>query len=110
MAKILAGPAFQALGDANRRAIVGELGKGERSVVELSRRRRISQPAVSRHLRLWREAGLGNEEPMGTKHRYHLRDEGVEAARAYFEKVWGDAAARFRLAAANTSSPRSTRK
>jgi len=42
MAKNLAGPAFQALGDANRRAIVEELGKGERSVVELTRRLRIS--------------------------------------------------------------------
>ena len=110
MAKNLAGPAFQALGDANRRAIVEELGKGERSVVELTRRLRISQPAVSRHLRLLREAGLVDEEPMGTKRMYRLRDDGVEAARAYFEKVWGDAAARFRLAAANTSSPRSTRK
>jgi DNA-binding transcriptional ArsR family regulator len=57
-----------------------------------------------------REAGLVDEEPMGTKRIYRLRDEGVEAARAYFAKVWGDAAARFRLAAANTSSPRSTRK
>ena len=106
----MAGQAFQALGDANRRAIVEELGRGERSVVELTRRLRISQPAVSRHLRLLREAGLVEEQPIGTKHIYHLRDEGVLAARAYFEEVWGEAAARFRLAAANTSRRRSARK
>jgi DNA-binding transcriptional ArsR family regulator len=110
MSKNLAGQAFQALGDANRRAIVEELGKGERSVVELTRRLRISQPAVSRHLRLLKQAGLVDEQPIGTKHMYRLRDEGVLAVRGYFEKVWGEAAARFRLAAANTSSPRSPRR
>jgi DNA-binding transcriptional ArsR family regulator len=110
MSKNVAGAAFQALGDANRRAIVEELAKGERSVVELTRRLRISQPAVSRHLRLLKEAGLVDDQPQGAKHMYRLRDEGVEAVRTYFERVWGEAAARFRLAASNTSRARSSTK
>ena len=97
----LAGAAFQALGDANRRAIVEELGGGERSVVELTRRLQISQPAVSRHLRLLRQAGLVEGEADGARCLYRLRAEGAEAVRAYIEGVWGEAAVRFRLAAAN---------
>jgi DNA-binding transcriptional ArsR family regulator len=101
----LAGAAFQALGDANRRAIVEELHGGERSVVELTRRLQISQPAVSRHLRLLKEAGLVEGQADGARCLYRLRAEGAEAVRAYIEGVWGEAAARFRLAAANAPRP-----
>ena len=33
---------------------------------------------------------------------YRLHDEGIEAVRRYLEDVWGDAAARFKMAAENT--------
>lgn len=62
----------------------------------------ISRPAVSRHLRLLREAGLVHEEPRGTRRIYQLHAEGVEAVQAYLVRVWGEAAARFRLLAQNT--------
>jgi DNA-binding transcriptional ArsR family regulator len=101
MARDLAAAAFQALEDGNRRAIVEELRKGERSVVELTRTLGISQPAVSRHLRLLKEAGLVVDEPVGARNIYRLRDDGAEAMRTYIETVWGEAATRFRLAAAN---------
>jgi len=109
MVEVLAGAAFQALGDANRRAIVEELRGGERSVVELTRRLQISQPAVSRHLRLLKQAGLVEDEAAGARHMYRLRAEGARAVRAYIEGVWGEAAARFRLAAANAPRPRADR-
>jgi DNA-binding transcriptional ArsR family regulator len=54
---------------------------------------------VSRHLRILREAGLVGEEARGTRRIYRLREEGIEAVRAYLEQVWGEAAARFRIAA-----------
>ncbi len=38
----------------------------------------------------------------GTRRLYRLHDEGVEAVRAYLEGVWGEAAARFTIAAENT--------
>ena len=94
---------FDALGDPNRRAIVELLGAGDRSVRELADALPISRPAVSRHLRLLKEAGLVVEEPRGTRRIYRLHDEGVEAVRAYLERVWGDAATRFRLVAENTT-------
>lgn len=61
----------------------------------------ISQPAVSRHLRLLREAQLVTDEPDGARRLYRLSDEGPAAIRAYMEQVWGDAVTRFRLAADN---------
>jgi DNA-binding transcriptional ArsR family regulator len=80
------------------------LGSGDRSVRELADELPISRPAVSRHLRLLKEAGLVADRAEGTRRLYRLHDEGIEAVRAYLEQVWGDAAARFRLVAEN--SPR----
>ena len=101
-----AGDPFGALGDPNRRAIVELLGAGGRSVGELADALPISRPAVSRHLRLLKEAGLVVEEAQGTRRLYSLHDQGVEAVEAYLTRVWGDAAARFRLMAENTGHRR----
>jgi DNA-binding transcriptional ArsR family regulator len=97
-----AGDPFEALGDPNRRAIVELLGSGGRSVGELADALPISRPAVSRHLRLLKEAGLVLEDPQGTRRIYRLHDQGVEAVETYLTQVWGDAATRFRLMAENT--------
>ncbi|HLY13107.1 MAG TPA: metalloregulator ArsR/SmtB family transcription factor [Candidatus Limnocylindrales bacterium] len=96
------GDPFDALGDPNRRAIVELLGASERSVQELADLLPISRPAVSRHLRVLKRAGLVVEHPSGTRRIYELHDEGVEAVRAYVERVWGEATDRFRLVATNT--------
>ena len=104
----LPGDPFDALGDPNRRAIVELLRGGDRSVSELTEAlgNRISRPAVSRHLRLLKEAGLVADRAEGTRRLYRLDDEGIAAVREYLEYVWGEAAARFRLLAENTSERR----
>jgi DNA-binding transcriptional ArsR family regulator len=99
---------FEALGDPSRRAIVELLSSGGRSVREIADEMPISRPAVSRHLRLLKEAGLVDEEQRGTRRIYRLQDDGVDAVRRYLEQVWGEAAARYRLLAENTR-PRSGR-
>ena len=99
-----AGDPFEALGDPNRRAIVELLGAGERSVGELAEALPISRPAVSRHLRLLKEAGLVVEEAQGTRRIYRLHVDGVEAVEAYLTNIWGEAVARFRLLAENTTT------
>ena len=96
------GDPFDALGAPNRRAIVEALRAGDRSVGELAADLPISRPAVSRHLRLLKEAGLVTDRAEGTRRLYRLHDAGIEAVREYLEQVWGDAAARFRIAAENT--------
>jgi DNA-binding transcriptional ArsR family regulator len=102
----LARDPFDALGDPNRRAIVELLAGGDRSVQQLADALPISRPAVSRHLRLLKEAGLVVEEPRGTRRIYRLHGEGVAAVRGYLERVWGEAAVRFRLVAENTRPER----
>jgi DNA-binding transcriptional ArsR family regulator len=98
----LPGDPFDALGDGNRRAILELLRTHDRSVQELADALPISRPAVSRHLRLLKEAGLVVDRPEGTRRLYRLHDEGVAAVRAYLEQVWGDAVTRFTIAAENT--------
>jgi DNA-binding transcriptional ArsR family regulator len=102
----LPGDPFDALGDANRRAIVELLRAGDRSVQQLADELPISRPAVSRHLRLLKQAGLVTDRAEGNRRLYRLHDEGIAAVREYLETVWGEAAARFRLAAENTADPR----
>src|SRR5437773_12280494 len=98
----VAGNAFEALGDPHRRAIVELLGTRARSVRGIADALPISRPAVSRHLRLLKNAGLVVEEARGTRRIYRLHDEGVAAVQEYLLQVWGEAAARFRLLAENT--------
>ena len=94
---------FDALGDPHRRSILSMLGTGERSVRQLADALPISRPAVSRHLRVLREAGLVTDRSAGTRRLYRLHEEGLDEVRAYLETVWGDVAARFRLFAENTT-------
>ena len=106
MGLALTGDPFDALGDPNRRAIVELLAGRPRSVQEIADELPISRPAVSRHLRLLKDAGLVVDQPSGTRRLYRLDELGVEAVRDYLERVWGEAAARFRLVAENTREPR----
>jgi DNA-binding transcriptional ArsR family regulator len=96
------GLVFEALGDPQRRRILALLGEAESSVQALAEHLPISRPAVSRHLRLLRTAGLVSEEPRGAQRIYRLRAEGIDAIRDYLQGVWGDAAVRFRFFAENT--------
>ncbi|HEY4791165.1 MAG TPA: metalloregulator ArsR/SmtB family transcription factor, partial [Actinomycetes bacterium] len=66
----LSGDPFDALGDPNRRAIVELLRTGHRSVSELAEELPISRPAVSRHLRLLKQAGLVADRAQGTRRLY----------------------------------------
>jgi DNA-binding transcriptional ArsR family regulator len=97
---------FEALGDAHRREILRLLSQEDLPVGRIADALPISRPAVSRHLRLLKEAGMVTERAEGTRRIYHLQDEGAEAVQAYLEAVWGEAAARFRLVAENTGRRR----
>jgi DNA-binding transcriptional ArsR family regulator len=94
---------FGALGDPNRREILRLLSRGDKPVQEIAETMPISRPAVSRHLRLLKEAGLVAEHAEGTRRIYHLEEQGLLAIHHYLEGIWGDAAARFRLLAENTA-------
>jgi len=97
--------AFEALGDANRRQILRILSSGGKPVQEIADAMTISRPAVSRHLRLLKDAGMVAERAQGARRIYYLQERGTDAVREYLERVWGEAAARFRLLAENTKEP-----
>jgi DNA-binding transcriptional ArsR family regulator len=96
------GDPFGALGDPNRREILRLLSAGDKPVQEIAAAMSISRPAVSRHLRLLKDAGMVAEQAAGTRRIYHLREQGMQAVQTYLEGIWGDAAARFRVLAENT--------
>jgi DNA-binding transcriptional ArsR family regulator len=98
-----AGDPFEALGDPNRREILRLLSAGDRPVGELAEQLPISRPAVSRHLRLLKDAGLVSERAEGTRRIYHLHDDGLGAVQEYLLGVWGDATGRYRMLAENTA-------
>jgi DNA-binding transcriptional ArsR family regulator len=100
------GDPFEALGDPNRRAILELLRGGDRSVQQLADRLPISRPAVSRHLRVLKLAGLVSDRPEGTRRLYRLEGDGAAAAAEYLREVWGEAIARYRLVAENTRRTR----
>ena len=97
---------FDALGNPQRRAIVGLLARGPRSVREIADDLPISRPAVSRHLKLLGEAGLVADEESGTRRLYRLDEMGAQEAFDYLHRFWGEATARFRLFAENTRPER----
>src|SRR5262245_10672230 len=71
---------FTVIGDPSRRRILDELREGDRSVGELVDALSMSQPAVSKHLRVLREAGLATATPVAQQRIYRLSDEPLRSA------------------------------
>jgi DNA-binding transcriptional ArsR family regulator len=71
--------AFSALSDPTRRAILARLALGEATVMEIAEPFEMSQPAVSRHLKVLESAGLIVRRVEGTKRPCRLAKAGVDA-------------------------------
>jgi DNA-binding transcriptional ArsR family regulator len=70
---------FSALADPTRRAILSRLAQGEATVMELAEPFKLSQPAISQHLKVLESAGLIARRIEGTKRPRRLAKAGVEA-------------------------------
>ena len=92
---------LQALGDPVRLGIVESLARQPASVGVLAEQFPISRPAVSRHLRVLKDAGLVDSIVDGTRRVYRVRPQGVAALREYMDQLWRDASARYTLAVEN---------
>lgn len=71
--------AFFALADPTRRAILTRLSKGEATVMELAEPFEMTQPAVSRHLKVLEGAGLIVRRVEGARHPCRLAKRGIQA-------------------------------
>jgi len=84
-------PSFEVVAEPNRRAILSLLLSAERSVGELERELRLSQPAVSKHLRVLRQAGFVESRIEAQRRLYRLRPEPLmelDAWLAPFRRFW----------------------
>lgn len=70
---------FAALADPTRRAILARLALGEATVMELAEPFDMTQPAVSRHLRVLEDAGLITRRVEGTKRPCRLAGDGIDS-------------------------------
>ena len=77
--------AYAALAEPSRRQILDLLRSGERSVGELVARLRLTQPGVSKHLKVLREAGLVEVRPKGRQRWYGLRAEPLAEVHGWLE-------------------------
>lgn len=70
---------FSALADPTRRAILARLALGEATVMELAQPFEMTQPAISRHLKVLEGAGLIVRRAEGTKRPCRLAPQGLDA-------------------------------
>jgi DNA-binding transcriptional ArsR family regulator len=78
---------FGALDDPTRRGILHLLARRERAAGELLERFPLSQPALSKHLRVLREAGLVRVRREGTRRVYSVNREGLESVREWLDRL-----------------------
>jgi len=101
---------MNALGDATRRKLFERIRQSPCTVTELVETVSVSQPAVSQHLKVLREAQLVRVMKQGQKRIYQLNPNGLEELRRYVEGLWEDALQAFgeeaaRIANAEDQNP-----
>ncbi len=87
---------FGALADPTRRAILARLADGDANVAELAAPFKVSQPAISRHLKVLEQAGLISRRRRATARLSHLEAKPLREAtvwlagyRDYWEESYG---------------------
>lgn len=82
---------FGALSDTTRRGMLARLSQGEMNITTLAAPYQISQPAISKHLRVLERAGLIERTRQGRDHIIRANPEPAEQARdwiAYYAQFW----------------------
>ena len=82
---------FEIIAEPNRRAILGLLVSSEQSVGEIERQLRMSQPTVSKHLRVLREAGFVDSTVDAQRRLYRLKPGPFQEVNAWldqFRRFW----------------------
>ncbi|MFN8571185.1 MAG: metalloregulator ArsR/SmtB family transcription factor [Gemmatimonadaceae bacterium] len=83
---------FAALAEPQRFRIVELLRVGARPVNDISERLRLTQPQVSKHLRVLKDAGLVDVQPRAQQRLYELRPQALRQLHDWLERyrdIWG---------------------
>jgi DNA-binding transcriptional ArsR family regulator len=86
---------FAAVADPARREVLSALARGDLSAGDVAALFPISRPAVSRHLRVLREAGLVRDELVGRRRVYRLDVDGLAPVTAWLGTLTGRPASEF---------------
>src|SRR5215813_3004563 len=78
--------AFEIIAEPNRRAILSLLAASEQSVGEIERQLRMSQPAVSKHLRVLRDSGFVESTVDAQRRLYRLKPEPLREIDVWLEQ------------------------
>lgn len=99
---------LKALAEPRRQEILRLVWAAERPAGEVAAHFDISRPAISKHLRILREAGLVQERREGTMRLYRARPERLAEARQFLERFWDESLHQIkRSAEADATSRRS---
>lgn len=82
---------FQLLAEPSRRHLLEALREGEQSVNDLVVRTRMTQPSVSKQLRILRDSGMVSLRPVGRQHLYSIQGRSLREASewlSYYEQFW----------------------
>jgi DNA-binding transcriptional ArsR family regulator len=90
---------FRAVADPTRRAVLEYLLGKPHNVNELADYFDVSRPAISKHLRILKDARVVREKRDGRNRIYELNPDGLKALRDYFDQFWGEALESFKRAA-----------
>jgi DNA-binding transcriptional ArsR family regulator len=84
---------FNAVAEPRRRQLLDELADGERSVNELVERLGLTQPLVSKHLRVLREVGAVHVRDDGRRRLYRIEAEALKPLHDWvsnYERMWSE--------------------
>jgi DNA-binding transcriptional ArsR family regulator len=87
---------FEAVAQPTRREILRLLSAGELSAGEIAGRFSLTQPAISQHLKVLREAGLVNERRDGTRRLLSIRSEGLSELNDFLGEILPESVERLK--------------
>jgi DNA-binding transcriptional ArsR family regulator len=97
--------ALRALADGNRRTILHLVRDRPRPVGEIAAQVKLTQQAVSHHLRVLRAAGLVTEQRDGTRHLFLVRPDGFGVVREFLDGFWPARLSALKRAAERAARP-----
>ncbi|NND92004.1 MAG: winged helix-turn-helix transcriptional regulator [Granulosicoccus sp.] len=106
-------PAFRALGDPTRRAILRQLCQGELTITEVVEKFDLTRTAVRKHLTVLEEGKLITVTPRGKERVTRLNRAGLKSTADwfnYFDKYWDDALDSLKNAIENDNQKKQKRK
>jgi DNA-binding transcriptional ArsR family regulator len=90
---------FEAIAQPKRRQILRLLSAGELSAGQVAAHFEVTQPAISQHLKVLKDAGLVNERRVGTRRLLSVRTEGLLELDAFLAEILPSRLERLKVAA-----------